>query len=90
MKIDELKPEHLATIRKFVNSEEFLEIKDAFVSHTPQGGTDGNRNDDPAKLLGMFLGTRFPFNKMEELSRQQPKKKQTVQESTGIDPDLET
>lgn len=92
MEISTLSQRHLDAIRKFVATDEFIEIKDAFISHTPEGGSDGNRTDDPAKNLGKFLGTRYVFNKMEEISRkaqQSPKQKTENQGGSRKDPDLE-
>lgn len=85
--------EHVEAIRKFVRSELFLEIKDAFVSHTPEGSPDGNRIDDSAKNLGKFLATRYVFNEMERIATQLPVQENNNKKkgrSGGVDPDLES
>lgn len=60
---------HLDVIRRFVNSEEFLDIKDAFVSHTPERGMDGRDGDSDSKNLGKLLGSRYVFNELKRLSK---------------------
>ena len=56
MEKTEFTDRHLDTIRRFALSEEFADIKDAFVSHTPERGTDGRDGDSDAKNLGKLLG----------------------------------
>lgn len=94
MNIDELQGKHIEAIRRFVLSEVFLEIKDAFLAHTPEGSPDGNREESAAKNLGKLLGTRYAFNTLEKLARNQKSqpdtgKKKTKGEGPG-DPDLES
>lgn len=91
----EFSDRHFDVIRRFVNSEEFLEIKDAFIAHTPEKGSDGREGDSDSKSLGKLLGTRYVFNELKRLSKQSPlaAKKQTNNPSrqrAGIDPDLES
>lgn len=90
-----LKSEHMDVIRKFVAHPLYLEIKDSFVSHTPEGGGDGNRDENAEKNLGKFLGTRYVFNKLEDLAKniKQPdsdKKSKNQETGAGTDPDLES
>lgn len=95
MDFNDLKPEHLTAIRKFVSSDEFLEIKDAFIAHTPEGGAEGRPGESDAKNLGKLLGTRYVFNKLETLARKtnKPDNGKTITRGrvdSGVDPDLET
>lgn len=92
MKKENFSHQQLDAIKRFVANPEYLEIKDAFVSHTPEGGNDGNRSDTEAKNLGKFLGTRYVFNELEILARsapKQPENKRSQRSTTGHDPDLE-
>lgn len=74
-------------IREFVmrDYESFLQIKDAFVAHTPQGETDTD-----SKNFGKLLATIFVFNELEKLAKEPKPKKQTESESNKQDADLET
>jgi len=61
-------------VKGIVLSKEFLRLKDAFVSHTP-GGEKESLNGDTAAIQvahGKVLGTRYVFNQLETIARQQP------------------
>lgn len=93
MNIDDLckaNPSIKTYIEKFVKNPLYLELKDAFVSHTPTG-----TETEPSSLKlnhGKYLGTRHVFNKMEDISRQ-PKEESNNKKGTvpsgSRDPDLE-
>lgn len=75
-------------IKSFVEDKRFLEVKDAFVAHSPSGNdTEGGI----AIAHGKNLGTRYVFNEMEKIAKTPPKKP-TIQNTgaKGKDPDLET
>lgn len=90
MNTSELSDAHLNAIRAFVNGKLYLEIKDAFISHTPEGSPDGQRTGEDSKNLGKLLGTRYVFNQLEKLARTSNEKTRKREGNTsGVDPDLE-
>jgi hypothetical protein len=94
MELKHLTNKHLDVIRRFVNSEEFADIKDAFIAHTPERGGEGRVEDSDSKNLGKFLGTRYVLNTLEQLAQKPPNTEQKKQPpgrpSSGRDADLET
>lgn len=93
MEIKQFTSKQLDVIRRFVKSEEFIEIKDAFIAHTPERGAEGREGDSDSKLLGKFLGTRYVFNELERLARQtniEQQQQQRGKQSSGRDVDLES
>lgn len=96
MNVSELKddPEMREYIRSICKHKLFLQLKDAFVAHTPAGEREAvaSQSEDPIVLAhGKNLGTRFVFNELEKVSNQakQPDKKKPKTTSEP-DPDLAT
>lgn len=90
MNIDEVKKSvpHCQHIREFVTNPLFLEIKDAFVSHTPEALREGEDGD--SKMFGKLIGTRYVLNTFENIARVTPPPKQSVRSQSGRrDPDLD-
>lgn len=73
-------PGMLDFVRKFVNDNRYLQLKDYFISRK------GIKSIEP---LGTFLGTRDVFNDLEDFAITIPVEKQTKQESHRKDPDLD-
>lgn len=92
----ELTDRQKAVIRQFVHNDEFLAIKDWFVSYTPERGAEGRAEDSDAKNLGKLLGTRYVFNELTTLAKKPPTPTPTVEKEnkqksgSRRDPDLET
>lgn len=89
MEIHELQnnPDALKVIQAFVNNPVFIYIKDAFVSHTPEG-EKGNAISIETHH-GMNIGTKFVFNRLQEIAKKQPPRDRKVRPA-GQDPDLES
>lgn len=76
-----------AFIEKLVRDPSFLVLKDAFVSHSPNGHKEGVE-----VAHGMFLGTRYVFNELETISKTIIPPKTTTKDqgrAAGKDPDLD-
>lgn len=73
-------------IRKFVLNPNFPAVKDAFIAHTPE---KADSDTTVGILFGKGVGTRYVFNKMEEIAKTKPTAAKQ-QRGTGKDPDLET
>jgi len=83
-------PELVEYIRKFVQDPRFMDVKDAFVAHSPERA---DTETTVSILFGKGLGTRYVFNSMEEISRTPPptptsKDKTPGKKPSGQDPDL--
>lgn len=77
----------LKAVQAFVNSPAFIYIKDAFVSHTPEG--DKGNQISIETHHGMNIGTKFVFNKLQEIAKKQPPR-EPRRRPAGQDPDLES
>lgn len=75
-------------IKGIVEDKRYLELKDAFVAHSPSGNdTEGGI----AVAHGKNLGTRYVFNEMEKIAKTPPPVKSTTNTGAkGKDPDLAT
>lgn len=67
-------------ILEFFKDPRFIHVKDAFVSHVPENGTEAH---------GKYLGTRFVFNELERIAKELPKIDKPKSEVVRKDPDLD-
>lgn len=75
----------METLRKFCLDPNFIRIKDAFISSTPNGG---NESTQIIHNSGRTGGTIYVFNEIENLVKSKPKPE--PKKSLGQDPDLKT
>lgn len=91
MTIDQLKHDKAAmeAIRSFFTHPKFNDIRIAFTNHSPSG--DDKLESSIAVHHGKNLGTRYVFNKLEEMVKTPAEPSQPVRRNTGgniPDPDL--
>jgi hypothetical protein len=86
MNVEELKADEalVKAIKKFVSTPDFLEIKDAFVSHTPEAAAN---ETNVSFNFGKLIGTRYVFNEFERIAKTTPKLPKAEKTGEG-DPDL--
>jgi hypothetical protein len=80
-------------IQKFVQSNRYFEIKDAFISGSPTGEMAAKemKTDDMLVLShGEITGLIKMFRKMEEIAKFVKPTAETKRKEGSIDPDLET
>lgn len=71
----------------------FLKLKDAFVSHSPSAKDTAEKpitEDSACSAHGQYLGTRYVFNKIEELAKQPTQTPKPPRVTGRQDPDLES
>lgn len=79
-------PDAMKALRSFFTDPKFKDIRIAFTNHSPKGDTTTETGASVSH--GQNLGTRYVFNKIEEIVTT-PKPKQFTSPK-GPDPDLET
>jgi hypothetical protein len=80
-------PELWKALEAFYKTPAFVLIKDAFTSHTPDGETTNETSITIAH--GKNLGTRYVFNKIEEIVRSGPPREDRKPRVKGMpDPDM--
>jgi hypothetical protein len=91
MNLDELSGDRgaIEAMRNFFQHPAFATIRIAFTNHSPKGDDHCSTSIEVAH--GQNLGTRYVFNKIEELVKKGPTQpRQTPTRTPGPDPDLAT
>jgi hypothetical protein len=82
-------PDVRSCVTELFKHRGFSKLRIAFVSHSPKG--DDKSENSVSVAYGENLGTRYVFNKIEELAlKPQTQTQTTPRRMGGQDPDLDT